>query len=153
MTADEALTFIELSLEERSLTRVEQSVFLGVWQGLSYSEIAKQTGYDAGYIKLVSHKLWLLLTDTFGEKITKSTVQNVVRRQLQSKKADVNTTVPNLGSQAGSHQDWGEVVDVNFFYGRGSELNNLEQWIAHDRCRLVAILGMGGLGKPLYRSS
>ena len=147
MTADEAVTFIELSLEERSLTRVEQSVFLGVWQGLSYSEIAKQTGYDAGYIKLVSHKLWHLLTDTFGEKITKSTVQNVIRRQMQSKKADANTTVPNLNNQAGSHQDWGEVVDVNFFYGRGAELNNLEQWIDRDRCRLVAILGIGGVGK------
>ncbi|NMF59334.1 WD40 repeat domain-containing protein [Pseudanabaena yagii] len=147
MTADEAVTFIELSLEERSLTRVEQAVFLGVWQGLSYSEIAKQTGYDAGYIKLVSHKLWHLLTETFGEKVTKSTVQNVIRRQMQGKKSDVNTTIPNLNNQTGSHQDWGEVVDVTFFYGRSPELNTLEQWVDRDRCRLVAILGMGGLGK------
>ncbi|MCY7333838.1 MAG: hypothetical protein LH649_14565 [Pseudanabaena sp. CAN_BIN31] len=85
MTADEALTFVELSLKGRSLTRVEQSVFVGVWQGLSYSEIAKQTGYDAGYIKLVSHKLWHLLTETFGEKVTKNTVQNLIRRQMQGK--------------------------------------------------------------------
>jgi WD40 repeat protein len=147
MTADEAVTFIELSLKERSLSRVEQSVFLGVWQGLSYSEIAKQTGYDAGYIKLVSHKLWHLLTETFGEKVTKSTVQNLIRRQIQKKLADSPTTVPNLHSSGNSHQDWGEVVDVTFFYGRGHELDILEKWIDHDRCRLVALLGMGGLGK------
>ncbi len=147
MTADEAVTFVELSLAERSLSRVEQSVFLGVWQGLSYSEIAKQTGYDAGYIKLVSHKLWHLLTDTFGEKVSKSTVQNVIRRQIQSKRTDTITAVPNLKSEPSSHQDWGEVVDVTFFYGRGSELNTLEQWVDRDHCRLVAILGMGGLGK------
>ena len=149
MTADEAVTFIELSLEERSLTRVEQSVFLGVWQGFSYSEIAKQTGYDAGYIKLVSHKLWHLLTETFGEKVTKGTVQNVVRRRMQVKKADITSTstIPNLDAEPNSHQDWGEVVDVTFFYGRGAELNTLQQWIDRDRCRLVAILGMGGLGK------
>lgn len=147
MTADEAVAFIELSLEERSLTRVEQAVFLGVWQGFSYSEIAKQTGYDAGYIKLVSHKLWHLLTETFGEKVTKNTVQNVVRRQMQGKKAYLSTTIPNLNNQTGSHQDWGEVVDVTFFYGRTPEINTLEQWVDHDRCRLVAILGMGGLGK------
>jgi hypothetical protein len=115
MTADEAVTFIELSLKERSLSRVEQSVFLGVWQGLSYSEIAKQTGYDAGYIKLVSHKLWHLLTETFGEKVTKSTVQNVIRRQIQKKLADSPTTIPNLQGSASSYQDWGEVVDVTFF--------------------------------------
>lgn len=147
MTADEAVTFIELSLKERSLSRVEQSVFLGVWQGLSYSEIAKQTGYDAGYIKLVSHKLWHLLTETFGEKVTKSTVQNVIRRQIQKKLADSPTTVPNLQGSASSYQDWGEVVDVTFFYGRKSELEILDQWIDRDRCRLIALLGMGGLGK------
>ncbi len=147
MTADEAMTFIDLSLEERSLSRVEQSVFVGVWQGLSYSEIAKQTGYDAGYIKLVSHKLWHLLTETFNEKVSKSTVQSIVRRQMQSKRADPTKTIPSLNDEPSSHQDWGEVVDVAFFYGRGSELSTLEQWIDHDRCRLVAILGMGGLGK------
>ena len=147
MTADEALTFVELSLEGRSLTRVEQAVFVGVWQGLSYSEIAKQTGYDAGYIKLVSHKLWHLLTETFGEKVTKNTVQNLIRRQMQGKRADLPTTAPNLNFAASSHQDWGEVVDVTFFYGRDSELNILKEWVDQDRCRLVAILGMGGLGK------
>ncbi|WP_434685795.1 NB-ARC domain-containing protein [Pseudanabaena minima] len=147
MTADEAVTFVELSLKERSLSRVEQSVFLGVWQGLSYSEIAKQTGYDAGYIKLVSHKLWHLLTETFGEKVTKSTVQNLIRRQIQKKLADSHTTIPNLQSSGNSHQDWGEVIDVTFFYGREHELDILTKWIDHDRCRLVALLGMGGLGK------
>ncbi|ELS33275.1 MULTISPECIES: NB-ARC domain-containing protein [Pseudanabaena] len=147
MTADEAVTFIELSLEERSLTRVEQSVFLGVWQGLSYSEIAKQTGYDAGYIKLVSHKLWHLLTETFGEKVTKSTVQNVIRRQMQLRKAESLAIAPHPNPTVNSNQDWGDVIDVTFFYGRSAELGILEQWVDRDRCRLVAILGMGGLGK------
>ena len=147
MTADEAMTFIDLSLADRSLSRVEQSVFLGVWQGLSYSEIAKQTGYDAGYIKLVSHKLWHLLTETFSEKVSKSTVQSIIRRQMLSKRADVTQTIPNLSSRPSSNQDWGEVVDVTFFYGRGSEISTLEKWIDHDCCRLVAILGIGGLGK------
>ncbi len=147
MTADEAVTFLELSLEERSLTRVEQSVFLGVWQGLSYSEIAKQTGYDAGYIKLVSHKLWHLLTDAFGEKVTKSTMQSVIRRQMQVKRVEADATPSTVHVNPQSHQDWGEVVDVTFFYGRTTELNVLEEWIDRDRCRLVALLGMGGLGK------
>ena len=44
-------------------------------------------------------------------------------------------------------QDWGEAIDVSVFYGRTSELGTLEQWIQVDRCRLVAVLGMGGIGK------
>jgi WD40 repeat protein len=43
--------------------------------------------------------------------------------------------------------DWGEAVDVAIFYGRTAELATLEQWILADQCRLVAVLGMGGIGK------
>jgi WD40 repeat protein len=46
-----------------------------------------------------------------------------------------------------TRQDWGEAPEVSTFYGRVDELATLEQWIRHDRCRLIAILGMGGMGK------
>ncbi|NIV27928.1 MAG: hypothetical protein GWN58_00015, partial [Anaerolineae bacterium] len=45
------------------------------------------------------------------------------------------------------NQDWGEAPDTAAFYGRGTELARLERWLVRDRCRLVAVLGMGGLGK------
>ncbi len=44
-------------------------------------------------------------------------------------------------------QDWGEAPESSVFYGRTEELATLEQWIVKDRCRMVAILGMGGIGK------
>ena len=43
--------------------------------------------------------------------------------------------------------DWGEAVDVSIFYGRTVELKMLEQWVVSDCCRLIALLGMGGIGK------
>ncbi|MEM9448316.1 MAG: WD40 repeat domain-containing protein [Cyanobacteria bacterium P01_E01_bin.6] len=52
--------------------------------------------------------------------------------------------------------DWGEAIDVSTFYGRDDELSRLEQWILnrdtgvaqpHGPCRMVALLGMGGIGK------
>lgn len=43
--------------------------------------------------------------------------------------------------------DWGEAIDVSTFYGRSEELAKLEYWILSERCRLVALLGMGGIGK------
>lgn len=45
------------------------------------------------------------------------------------------------------HQDWGEAPEVPAFFGREAELATLEQWILSDRCRVVAILGMAGVGK------
>lgn len=44
-------------------------------------------------------------------------------------------------------KDWGEAIDVSVFYGRTEELTKLKQWIIQERCRLVVMLGMGGIGK------
>jgi hypothetical protein len=51
--------------------------------------------------------------------------------------------------------DWGEAPDVSGFQGRQAELAQLRQWLvdephpegARPKARLVAVLGMGGLGK------
>jgi transcriptional regulator with XRE-family HTH domain len=43
--------------------------------------------------------------------------------------------------------DWGETLDISSFYGREHELAELERWVLADRCRIVTVLGMGGVGK------
>ena len=57
-----------------------------------------------------------------------------------------NTANPPLGRLT-RRQDWGEAPDVSSFYGRTEELSQLEQWIMQGRCKVVALLGMGGIGK------
>jgi hypothetical protein len=42
---------------------------------------------------------------------------------------------------------WREAPDISTFYGRDRELIELEKWLIQDGCRLVTILGMGGMGK------
>lgn len=58
-------------------------------------------------------------------------------------------TQPGLEEIVGvnSSQDWGEAVDVSVFSGRNLELELLKKWVISDRCRLVLLLGMGGIGK------
>lgn len=48
---------------------------------------------------------------------------------------------------ASPHQDWGEAPDVSKFYGRTEELKQLKKAIVENRCRLVALLAQGGIGK------
>src|SRR5690242_17336165 len=43
--------------------------------------------------------------------------------------------------------DWSDAPDVYAFYGRESEQLLLEQWVLRERCRVVNVLGMGGIGK------
>ncbi|MEN8215574.1 MAG: NB-ARC domain-containing protein [Pseudomonadota bacterium] len=44
-------------------------------------------------------------------------------------------------------QHWGEMPEVSIFYGRSKELETLQRWIVTEQCRLIAICGMGGIGK------
>ncbi|BAZ16410.1 WD-40 repeat-containing protein [Calothrix sp. NIES-4071] len=43
--------------------------------------------------------------------------------------------------------DWDSAPDVSIFYDRSIERNQLKQWLINDKCRLVTILAMGGVGK------
>ncbi|HEY1354660.1 MAG TPA: NB-ARC domain-containing protein [Ktedonobacteraceae bacterium] len=43
--------------------------------------------------------------------------------------------------------DWGEAPNVEKFCGRQKELDELKRWVLTDSCRLVAVLGIGGIGK------
>lgn len=53
---------------------------------------------------------------------------------------------PQVERQA--RQDWRDAPDVpTFFVGRNKELEILEEWIIKARCRLVALFGLGGIGK------
>ena len=48
---------------------------------------------------------------------------------------------------AEQRQDWGDAPDVLSFVGRIDELATVRDWVLQERCRLVGVVGMGGIGK------
>jgi len=46
-----------------------------------------------------------------------------------------------------AHQDWGEAPALASFYGRQTEMATLHNWLREEQCRVIAVLGMGGMGK------
>jgi WD40 repeat protein len=123
------------ALLQQPLSEVQQAVFCGVWSGQSYQVIAAQNGchYSVGHVKNIGSELWQHLSDALGERVTKTNLQAVLERYQQQ-------------SPRGSF-DWGDAPDITSFYGRTAELTQIQQWIEQDRCRLVGILGQGGMGK------
>ncbi|MFP4099187.1 WD40 domain-containing protein [Coleofasciculus sp.] len=121
-----------------------------------------------GWEKLQEAKLELELKENSGNRYTRedlseraglntSTVGKILARTegVDKQTLDLLFKAFNLkldkgcysNSDPSKRQDWGEAMSVSVFYGRTEELATLDQWIVNERCRLVALLGMGGIGK------
>ncbi|PZV11636.1 MAG: hypothetical protein DCF22_14055 [Leptolyngbya sp.] len=147
MKVEEAIALIERRLERGRLTKVQKIVFRQSWIDRTYLEIAKEADYDPGYIKDAGAELWRLLSTTLGEKVTKHNLAEVLKRTAQRRETASSAVATALPIHSLSRQDWGDAIDVSIFYGRSQEFTTLQTWIVEDRCRLVTLLGMGGMGK------
>ncbi|NEQ77173.1 MAG: NACHT domain-containing protein [Okeania sp. SIO2C9] len=159
MKVEEALEVLETVLPPGSLNAVKRKVFSQAWEGKAYSEIAEQAGYDPDYIKGVAANLWQNLSGVLGEKVTKKNFRALLRQKFGTQKSCLAKTELNIQQHIFQSSietkktlskpkiDWGEAIDVSVFYGRSQELDRLQQYIIGDGCRLVALLGMGGIGK------
>ena len=172
MNDEEALAIVERALSEERLSKLQVTVFRQAWEDQSYQEIARNSGYEIGYVKQTGSQLWQLLSQAFGEKVTKSNVQLVLKRKaregeignrewgigtqetekfrnrgIEEQRKISNSPFPIRHSPLPTRTDWGDATDVSAFYGRAEELATLERWIIKDRCRLVGLYGMGGIGK------
>ena len=47
------------------------------------------------------------------------------------------------------HEDWGDAGAPEPLYGRKEELATLKRWIINEHCRVVALYGIGGIGKTV----
>ncbi|MDJ0595874.1 MAG: ATP-binding protein [Pleurocapsa sp. MO_226.B13] len=126
-------------LKVEKLNDTEDLVLHLSLQGKTYQQIANSSGYDEDYIRDVGFRLWRKLSKHIGIKVTKKNVHSVLQRYASESAQE--------SSLALSAIDWGEILETNVLYGRDRELNNLKQWILKDRCNLVGIFGMGGIGK------
>ncbi|MBV9385890.1 MAG: hypothetical protein JOZ78_05615 [Chroococcidiopsidaceae cyanobacterium CP_BM_ER_R8_30] len=164
MKVEEALEIVESILHQGHLNRVQQVVFRQSWEGQSYAEIARTSGYEVGYIKDVGSKLWQSLSKVLGKKVSKSNFCGVIKQRILTNHTSLQTqgvsaqeswqalgNSSNLSAStwltANQRQDWADAIDTTGFFARAAELAILKQWILQDRCRMVMLVGMGGMGK------
>ena len=160
MDCEQALLFLETVIQPESLKDVQVLVFRQAWENRVYQEIAKSAGYDADYLRDVGAQLWQSLSQALGEKVTKSNFRSVLRKYAPEKQFALATSSQSFYQASNREQkqimsvahhpkiiDWGEAIEPSAFFNRTAELATLKQWILQDRCHLVTLLGMGGMGK------
>ena len=148
MEVELALEIVTELLAPKYLNPPQEMVFRAVWDGSSYRDVAETVGYDCDYIRGVGAQIWRMLATATEKRVSK----NNFRQLLESLVSDLDRAMPQDRQLTQSKIDWGETVDVSVFYGREREYARLYQWLTTDRCRLVTILGMGGMGKTTIAS-
>ena len=125
---------------DRPLTEVEIALLYGAWENLTYDRIAERSGYTVNYLQRdVGPKFWKLLSKALDRKVNKTTFRTILINQ--------ENPLPYRLPQVKRAIHWGEAPDVSNFQGRQDEIEKLTQCITQNRCRLVAIVGQGGIGK------
>ncbi|TAF41641.1 MAG: ATP-binding protein [Oscillatoriales cyanobacterium] len=172
MELKEVLRFADdkvFSKTEKHLDDLQEAILKEALQGRKYAtKIAQDRDCTEGYVRVAASELWKILSDVFGEDVSKGNVRAILERanfnNYQSTIGSDNITVNNVNicqERARSptepqnpqqtpkqlHIDLGDAPEIFTFFDRTSELSTLENWITHDRTRLIALLGISGIGK------
>lgn len=157
----------------RHLSDLETTILRGAIANQTYEAIADQSGYSISHVKRhIGPQLWQLLSQALNETVSKTNFRTALMRRANQAQAGAQS--PNPTSRQPAQQataethratrlaietaqsslltpsvqvDWGEAISIAGFCGRSAELTTLSQWVIEERCCLVALLGIGGIGK------
>ncbi|MBD2664807.1 NB-ARC domain-containing protein [Richelia sinica] len=125
-------------------TRSSSTVRVYLSNGL-YKYLEEMLSNQVGY--LVKVKNWSHVTHLLEKAGYKKNWLNVKSTSFLPPRPSTEPEADFSQIKSPKIQDWGEAVDVKGFSGRNRELATVEDWIVNHRCRLVVLLGMGGIGK------
>jgi ABC-type dipeptide/oligopeptide/nickel transport system ATPase subunit len=173
MELKEVLRFADekvFSTTGKHLDDLQEAILKEVLQGRKYAtKIAQDRDCSEGYIRVAASELWKILSEVFGEEVSKVNVRAILERAnfynhssaIGENYGTVNHNVNICQERARSptepqnpqqtpkqlHIDLGDSPEIFTFFDRTSQLSTLENWITQDRTRLIALLGISGIGK------
>ena len=114
---------------------------------LALQQHAFAAGHEAAEIRdlwRAAHQKVLLDERWLHALLSRPAARSVATPVVQTSHVDSVDAAPTSGE---CRLDWGDALDVPTFYGRAEELALLSRWVVAERCRVVSVLGMGGVGK------
>jgi hypothetical protein len=171
MTVTEILHLVDQLVFKHTgkhLNNLQKNVVQGIWQGYTYSEMAKEFGYDSeNHIGNVSRELYKILSEQLGEDINKSNFCWTIERLKYSLNSSqlvgigINSNFHfcpldqakdefcnnNIDTSKESYYDLTLAPKIIHFSNRTTELQTLSDWLTNQNTRLISILGLSGIGK------
>ncbi len=158
------------------LDDLQAAVLQGTLQRETYKQIAKDFDCSESRIREIGSELWQILSEDLGEDVNKKNFRSAMERLevsiysnvAQEESVQINSVnicaeprhppnIPNLHPQNQEtsnskqtktlHQDLSEMSELGDFFDRTSELQTLTTWILQQRCRLITLTGISGIGK------
>lgn len=149
-------------LEQGAFTSThEREEAQALWEQVSRDASHRLALFDAGWFEqlLMDHRLpihstFSPVTEQADDRSAPAISSHIEVRPRKLQTSSPPYPLPSLpllgeGLERASSAviDWGEAIDVPTLYGRNTELATLQQWVLADRCRVIALLGLGGIGK------
>ncbi|MFB2896489.1 NB-ARC domain-containing protein [Aerosakkonemataceae cyanobacterium BLCC-F50] len=159
----------------KHLNDLQKTILRGTWENEEYKEIAQKVKLSEDRVREVGMELWQILSQELGEKVKKSNFRASMERlqvslfshyeqhhnqigsfnicgesrqppDIPNSQAD-NEETANSKQTKTSHQDLSEMPELGNFYNRTPQLETLKTLILEQRCRLIALTGISGIGK------
>ncbi|MCU0543147.1 MAG: ATP-binding protein [Oscillatoriaceae cyanobacterium Prado104] len=157
----------------KHLDDLQEAVLRGTLQHETYKHVAKDFDCSESRVRNAASELWQILSEELGEDISKMNFRSAMERfhvsivsHFAQDSAQIGLVnycgegkhppdIPNSQNQETSnpkptkisHQDLSEMPDLGNFYDRTPQLDTLTLWILQQRCRLIALTGISGIGK------
>jgi len=175
MNVTEVLQLIDERLIERDkkpLNTIQKAILEGSWQGQSYQEIGNEYHRSETHIREEGAKLWKLLSEVLEKDIKKSTSRSVLERVyikssenscvIYNVNSNYNQFCPTENTRLSNENDLNSnnnsqsesiyheltfAAQIIDFYDRENELATISNWVFKQNTRLIAVLGLWGIGK------
>ncbi|MEB3359601.1 MAG: LuxR C-terminal-related transcriptional regulator [Synechococcales bacterium] len=148
--------FLDAIAQEHHLSKAEREVLFLAMDGKSTAAIAQDLGISGDAVRKRLSEVYQKFQISGRGPVKLTRLQQLLvsryqeQPQMQSPSSGETAPLPIVEDSpvpvAPAHY-WGEAPDSAVFYGREAELTKLRHWLLEDRCRLVTVLGMAGIGK------
>lgn len=134
--------FLKNVANSHNLSKSEEDVLLLAMKGKSTTIMAEELTISRDAVRKRLSEIYQKFAINGRGPVKLTKLQQILVNQYQDEE-----TNHRLIKSDDNHLDWRDAPVNQHFYGRYLELETLKTWIIEEKCQIVGILGMAGMGK------